>query len=83
MICGALEEENQRIHQFGQDEEYKGMGESDLAALADNRHLCSCRRFSYRLDCGDEYRQLTNDHRAAHEKRTKIACLVVTVAHNR
>ena len=59
-----LEEENQRIHQFGQDEEYKGMGTTlEALAIIDNQaiyaHIGDSRIGLIR---GDEYRQLTNDH---------------------
>ena len=51
-----LEQENQRIHQFGQDEEYKGMGTTLQAIYA---HIGDSRISLIR---GEEYSQLTSDH---------------------
>ena len=64
MVCGALGRGNQRIHQFGQDEEYKGMGTTleawlSLISQAIYAHIGDSRIGLIR---GDEYRQLTNDH---------------------
>ena len=59
-----LEQENQRIHQFGQDEEYKGMGTTlEALAIIDNQaiyaHIGDSRISLIR---GEEYSQLTSDH---------------------
>ena len=59
-----MEEENRRIHQFGQDEEYKGMGTTlEALAIIDNQaiyaHIGDSRISLIR---GEEYSQLTSDH---------------------
>ena len=64
-----LEQENQRIHQFGQDEEYKGMGTTlEALAIIDNQaiyaHIGDSRIGLIR---GEEYHQLTNDHSLVNE----------------
>ena len=64
-----LETENQKVHQFGQDEEYKGMG-TTLEALAIigtqaiYAHVGDSRMGLVR---GDSYRQLTSDHSLVNE----------------
>ena len=59
-----LETENQKVHQFGQDEEYKGMGTTLVAlAIIGNQaiyaHIGDSRIGLVR---GEEYKQLTSDH---------------------
>ena len=59
-----LEIENQKIHQLGQDEDYKGMGTTlEAMAIIDNQaiyaHIGDSRIGLIR---GEEYHQLTSDH---------------------
>ena len=59
-----LETENQKVHQFGQDEEYKGMGTTlEALAIIGNQaiyaHIGDSRIGLVR---GEEYKQLTSDH---------------------
>ncbi|MEW4355260.1 Stp1/IreP family PP2C-type Ser/Thr phosphatase [Streptococcus pneumoniae] len=59
-----IEEENQKIHQFGQDEAYKGMGTTlEALALIGNQaiyaHIGDSRIGLIR---GENYTQLTSDH---------------------
>ena len=64
-----LEPENQKVHQFGQDEEYKGMGTtlealSIIGTQAIYAHVGDSRIGLVR---GDSYRQLTSDHSLVNE----------------
>lgn len=64
-----LEIENQKIHQLGQDEDYKGMGTTlEAMAIIDNQaiyaHIGDSRIGLIR---GEEYHQLTSDHSLVNE----------------
>lgn len=64
-----LEIENQKIHQLGQDEAYRGMGTTlEVLAIIDNQaiyaHIGDSRIGLIR---GEEYHQLTSDHSLVNE----------------
>ena len=64
-----LEVENQKIHQMGQDEAYRGMGTTlEALAIIDNQaiyaHIGDSRIGLVR---GEEYKQLTSDHSLVNE----------------
>ena len=64
-----LEIENQKIHQLGQNEDYKGMGTTlEAMAIIDNQaiyaHIGDSRIGLIR---GEEYHQLTSDHSLVNE----------------
>ena len=64
-----LETENQRVHQFGQDEEYKGMGTTleALAIIGTQAIYAHVGDSRIGLVRGDSYRQLTSDHSLVNE----------------
>ena len=68
-FANNLEIENQKIHQLGQDEAYKGMGTTlEAVAIIDNQaiyaHIGDSRISLIR---GEEYHQLTSDHSLVNE----------------
>lgn len=64
-----LETENQKVHQFGQDEEYKGMGTTleALAIIGNQAIYAHVGDSRIGLVRGDSYRQLTSDHSLVNE----------------
>ena len=64
-----LETENQKVHQFGQDEEYKGMGTTleALAIIGTQAIYAHVGDSRIGLVRGDSYRQLTSDHSLVNE----------------
>ena len=64
-----LETENQKVHQFGQDEEYKGMGTTleALAIIGNQAIYAHVGDSRIGLVRGDSYKQLTNDHSLVNE----------------
>lgn len=64
-----LETENQKVHQFGQDEEYKGMGTTleALAVIGNQAIYAHIGDSRIGLVRGDSYRQLTSDHSLVNE----------------
>ena len=64
-----LETENQKVHQFGQDEEYKGMGTTleALAIIGTQAIYAHVGDSLIGLVRGDSYRQLTSDHSLVNE----------------
>ena len=64
-----LETENQKVHQFGQDEEYKGMGTTleALAVIGNQAIYAHVGDSRIGLVRGDSYRQLTSDHSLVNE----------------
>lgn len=64
-----LETENQKVHQFGQDEEYKGMGTTleALAIIGTQAIYAHVGDSRIGLVRGDGYRQLTSDHSLVNE----------------
>ena len=64
-----LETENQKVHQFGQDEEYKGMGTTleALALIGTQAIYAHVGDSRIGLVRGDSYRQLTSDHSLVNE----------------
>ncbi|MCI3916985.1 Stp1/IreP family PP2C-type Ser/Thr phosphatase [Streptococcus intermedius] len=64
-----LETENQKVHQFGQDEEYKGMGTTleALAIIGTQAIYAHVGDSRIGLVRGDNYRQLTSDHSLVNE----------------
>lgn len=68
-FANYLEIENQKIHQLGQDDAYKGMGTTlEAVAIIGNQaiyaHIGDSRIVLIR---GEEYRQLTSDHSLVNE----------------
>lgn len=59
-----LETENQKVHQFGQDEEYKGMGTTleALAVIGNQAIYAHVGDSRIGLIRGESYKQLTSDH---------------------
>ncbi|AGU78493.1 Stp1/IreP family PP2C-type Ser/Thr phosphatase [Streptococcus intermedius] len=64
-----LETENQKVHQFGQDEEYKGMGTTleALAIIGTQAIYAHVGDSRIGLVREDSYRQLTSDHSLVNE----------------
>ena len=64
-----LATENQKVHQFGQDEEYKGMGTTleALAIIGTQAIYAHVGDSRIGLVRGDSYRQLTSDHSLVNE----------------
>ena len=64
-----LETENQKVHQFGQDEEYKGMGTTleALAIIGNQAIYAHVGDSRIGLVRGDSYKQLTSDHSLVNE----------------
>ena len=64
-----LETENQKVHQFGQDEEYKGMGTTleALAIIGNQAIYAHVGDSRIGLVRGESYRQLTSDHSLVNE----------------
>ena len=64
-----LETENQKLHQFRQDEEYKGMGTTleALAIIGTQAIYAHVGDSRIGLVRGDSYRQLTSDHSLVNE----------------
>ena len=64
-----LETENQKVHQFGQDEEYKGMGTTleALAVIGNQAIYAHVGDSRIGLVRGDSYKQLTSDHSLVNE----------------
>ena len=64
-----LETENQKVHQFGQDEEYKGMGTTleALAIIGTQAIYAHVGDSRIGLVRGDSNRQLTSDHSLVNE----------------
>ena len=68
-VAEHLETENQKVHQFGQDEEYKGMGTTleALAIIGTQAIYAHVGDSRIGLVRGDSYRQLTSDHSLVNE----------------
>ena len=68
-LAEHLETENQKVHQFGQDEEYKGMGTTleALAIIGTQAIYAHVGDSRIGLVRGDSYRQLTSDHSLVNE----------------
>lgn len=64
-----LETENQKVHQFGQDEEYKGMGTTleALAVIGNQAIYAHVGDSRIGLIRGESYKQLTSDHSLVNE----------------
>ena len=64
-----LETENQKVHKFGQDEEYKGMGTTleALAIIGNQAIYAHVGDSRIGLVRGESYRQLTSDHSLVNE----------------
>lgn len=64
-----LETENQKVHQFGQDEEYKGMGTTleALAIIGNQAIYAHVGDSRIGLIRGESYKQLTSDHSLVNE----------------
>lgn len=64
-----LETENQKVHQFGQDEEYKGMGTTleALAVIGNQSIYAHVGDSRIGLIRGESYKQLTSDHSLVNE----------------